>query len=164
MPPYNNAFYNLQAMRRAGKEPFPVIYQDAKADSEASKAGQLYEVVAKAQLKKQTKIFAQEQRKMADREKKEKEEAEAQAKRAEEARKITIEEDKTLAEAKRIRILQGENHRDQRVKVFGWVHRLRRQGKIKVTFLLPGVGTAFCQFLFSLLSEFPISHLKLCCQ
>ena len=47
-------------MRRAGKEPFPVIYQDAKAESEAAKAGQLYEVVAKAQLKKQTKMFAQE--------------------------------------------------------------------------------------------------------
>jgi len=134
----------LQAMRRAGKEPWPVIYQDAKADSEASKAGQLYEVVAKAQLKKQTKIFAQEQRKMADREKKEKEEAEAQAKRAEEARKITIEEDKTLAEAKRIRILQGENHRDQRVKVFGWVHRLRRQGKALI-FITLRDGTGYLQ-------------------
>merc|ERR1711988_543009 len=131
-------------MRRAGKEPWPVIYQDAKADSEASKAGQLYEVVAKAQLKKQTKIFAQEQRKMADREKKEKEEAEAQAKRAEEARKITIEEDKTLAEAKRIRILQGENHRDQRVKVFGWVHRLRRQGKALI-FITLRDGTGYLQ-------------------
>jgi len=77
----------LQAMRRHGKEPFPVIYQDAKAESEASKAGQLYEVVAKAQLKKQTKQWAQEMRKMADRAKKEAEEAEKQAKRAEEAKK-----------------------------------------------------------------------------
>ena len=33
---------------------------EAKAESEAAKAGQLYEVVAKAQLKKQTKMFAQE--------------------------------------------------------------------------------------------------------
>ena len=29
----------LQAMRRYGKEPFPVIYQDAKPDSEAAKSG-----------------------------------------------------------------------------------------------------------------------------
>merc|ERR1712168_582123 len=79
-------------MRRAGKEPFPVIYQDAKADSEASKTGQLYEVVAKAQLKKQTKIFSGEMKKLADRAKREAEEAEKQAKRAEEAKKITIEE------------------------------------------------------------------------
>merc|ERR1712038_396324 len=54
----------LQAMRRSGKEPFPVIYQDAKAESEASKAGQLYEIVAKAQIKKQTKMWAQEAKKL----------------------------------------------------------------------------------------------------
>merc|ERR1712241_1169974 len=134
----------LQAMRRAGKEPFPVIYQDAKADSEASKAGQLYEVVAKAQLKKQTKLWSGEMKKLADRAKREAEEAEKQAKRAEEAKKITIEEDKTLVEAKRIRILQGENHRDQRVKVFGWVHRLRRQGKALI-FITLRDGTGYLQ-------------------
>ena len=61
--------------------------------------------------------------------KKEAEDAEATLKKAEEAKKITIEEDKSLAEPKRIKILKGESHRDQRVKVFGWVHRLRRQGK-----------------------------------
>ena len=33
------------AMRRFGKEPFPVIYQDSKADSEAAKAGQLLVVL-----------------------------------------------------------------------------------------------------------------------
>ena len=49
----------MQAMRRYGKEPFPVIYQDAKPDSEAAKAGQKYEVVAKSQLKKMTKLWAQ---------------------------------------------------------------------------------------------------------
>ena len=31
----------LQAMRRHGKEPFPTIYQDAKAESDAAKAGWL---------------------------------------------------------------------------------------------------------------------------
>ena len=62
--------------------------------------------------------------------KKEAEDAEATLKKAEEAKKITIEEDKSLAEPKRIKILKGESHRDQRVKVFGWVHRLRRQGKL----------------------------------
>ena len=31
----------LQAMKRYGKEPFPVIYQDPKPDSEAAKAGNL---------------------------------------------------------------------------------------------------------------------------
>ena len=43
---------------------------------------------------------------MAERAKKEAEAAEAQAKRAEEAKKITIEEDKSLPAATRIRISQ----------------------------------------------------------
>jgi len=138
----------LQAMRRAGKEPFPVIYQDAKAESEAAKAGQLYEVVAKAQLKKQTKMFAQEVKKAENQKKKEAEDAEATLKKAEEAKKITIEEDKSLAEPKRIKILKGESHRDQRVKVFGWVHRLRRQGKAMI-FITLRDGTGYLQCVLS---------------
>jgi hypothetical protein len=65
-------------MRRHGKEPFPVIYQDSKPDSESAKSGmlrhvknqgikfnqilvsgKLYEPVAKAQLKKMTKLWQQ---------------------------------------------------------------------------------------------------------
>ena len=79
-----------QAMWRYGKEPFPTLYQDPKPDSEASKSGQLYEVVAKSQLKKMTKLWQQDVRKAAERAKKEAEAAEATAKRAEEAKKITI--------------------------------------------------------------------------
>merc|ERR1712117_788571 len=93
-------------MRRAGKEPFPTIYQDSKPDSEAAKAGQKYEVVAKSQLKKMTKLWQQEVRKAEQRAKKEAEDAE-------EAKKITIEQDKSLPEAKRIRINQGVDCRDQ---------------------------------------------------
>ena len=52
-------------MRRFGKEPFPVIYQDPKPDSDAAKSGQLYEVVAKSQLKKMTKLWQQEVKKAA---------------------------------------------------------------------------------------------------
>ena len=134
----------LQAMRRAGKEPFPTIYQDSKPDSDAAKAGQKYEVVAKSQLKKMTKLWQQEVRKAEQRAKKEAEDAEAQAKRAEEAKKITIEQDKSLPEAKRIRINHGVNCRDQRIKVFGWVHRLRRQGKALI-FITLRDGTGYLQ-------------------
>ena len=71
----------LQAMRRAGKEPFPTIYQDSKPDSEAAKAGQKYEVVAKSQLKKMTKLWQQEVRKAEQRAKKEAEDWATQTKR-----------------------------------------------------------------------------------
>merc|ERR1719411_2293335 len=119
----------LQAMRRYGKEPFPVIHQDPKPDSEAAKSGKKYEPVAKSQLKKMTKLWAQEVRKAAAKEKKDAEDAEATRLRAEEAKKVLIEEDKTLQPAIKIKINRGDKYREQRVKVYGWVHRLRRQGK-----------------------------------
>merc|ERR1719312_748255 len=40
-------------MKHAAKEPFPTIYVDVKPDSDAAKAGARYEVIAKAQLKKE---------------------------------------------------------------------------------------------------------------
>jgi len=134
----------LQAMRRHGKEPFPVIYQDPKPDSEAAKSGQLYEVVAKSQLKKMTKLFQQEMRKAAEKAKRDAEAAEAQAKRAEEAKKVTVTQDPSLPDATTIKISQGEEFRDRRVKVFGWVHRLRRQGKA-MFFITLRDGTGYLQ-------------------
>ena len=67
-----------------------LVFQDAKPDSEAGKAGQLYDVVAKAQMKKITKLWQQEVKKQAARVKREAEEAEAQRKRAEEAKKVRL--------------------------------------------------------------------------
>nr|XP_027225661.1 asparagine--tRNA ligase, cytoplasmic-like [Penaeus vannamei] len=60
----------MQAMRKAGKEPFPTIYVDAKEE------GQKYEVIAKSQLKKLTKLWKDECKKIEARLKKEKEDAE----------------------------------------------------------------------------------------
>jgi hypothetical protein len=47
-------------MKHVGKEPFPPLYVDPKPDSEAAKAGAKYEPIAKAQLKKITKLWQQE--------------------------------------------------------------------------------------------------------
>jgi hypothetical protein len=49
-------------MKHVGKEPFPPLYVDPKPDSEAAKAGAKYEPIAKAQLKKITKLWQQEVR------------------------------------------------------------------------------------------------------
>ena len=64
-------------MKHAGKEPFPTIYVDVKADSEAAKSGARYEVIAKAQLKKVTKLWQQEVKKEEKRIQQEKEAEEA---------------------------------------------------------------------------------------
>ena len=47
-------------MKHVGKEPFPTIFVDPKPDSDAAKAGAKYEPIAKAQLKKMTKLWQQE--------------------------------------------------------------------------------------------------------
>ncbi|CAH1958253.1 unnamed protein product [Acanthoscelides obtectus] len=128
----------LQAMRKAGSEPFPVIYVDSKEE------GKKYEVVAKAQLKKQQKIWVRECYKLADGQKREDEDTEKRLKNLEEAKLIVIEEDKSLSEAKKIKIHDGHKFRNQRVKIYGWAHRIRRQGK-HLMFITLRDGTGFLQ-------------------
>jgi len=109
-------------MRHANKEPFPIIYQDSHENEKK------YELASKSQLKKIQKIWIREQYKNEEKEKKLLEDGEKRLKNLEEAKTIVIEEDKALPEAKQIKIKQALDHRDQRIKLYGWVHRLRRQG------------------------------------
>jgi len=134
----------IKAMKHAGKEPFPQIYVDPKPDSEAAKSGKKYETIAKAQLKKMTKLWQQEVRKEEAKAKQAKEAEEARLKRAEEAKKIVINLDTTLPEPAKIKIDKCKDHRGQRVVVCGWVHRFRTQGK-NLMFLLLRDGTDFIQ-------------------
>lgn len=130
----------LQAMRHASKEPFPIIYVDSK-DPEAA---EIYEVAAKSQLKKIQKIWVRESHKNADKEKREAEDAEKRKQNLDEAKKIVISEDPSLPAAKKIHIFEGVENRQNRVKIYGWVHRLRRQGK-GLIFITLRDGTGFLQ-------------------
>lgn len=130
----------LQAMRHAGKEPFPTIYVDVKDE----KAESPFEVAAKSQLKKIQKIWAREASKNADKAKREEEDAKIREQNLEEARKTVIEQDASLAEAKAIKIRDSVANRNIRVKIYGWVHRLRRQGK-SLIFITLRDGTGFLQ-------------------
>ncbi|XP_046571237.1 asparagine--tRNA ligase, cytoplasmic-like isoform X1 [Haliotis rubra] len=62
----------------------------------------------------------------------------------EEAKKIVLEMDKSLPEPKQIKIQDSVASRNIRVKVFGWVHRLRRQGK-NLMFVVLRDGSGFVQ-------------------
>ena len=55
-----NPLLIYQAMKHAKTEPFPPIYVDVKPDSDAAKSGARYELIAKTQLKKVTKLWQQE--------------------------------------------------------------------------------------------------------
>ncbi|CAF3802950.1 unnamed protein product [Rotaria sordida] len=61
-----------------------------------------------------------------------------------EAKRIIIKEDTSLPTAKVMKIKKIEDHHDKRVKIFGWVHRIRRQGK-NLTFIILRDGTGFLQ-------------------
>lgn len=127
----------LKAMLKAGGEPFPVIYVDGNE-------GVKFEPATKSQLKKVFKLFVKEQCKSEDKLKKEKDDEEKRNKNLEEAKRIVIKEDKSLPVANRIKIIEGKKHRGQRVTIYGWVHRLRRQGK-NLMFITLRDGSGFLQ-------------------
>lgn len=62
-----------------------------------------------------------------------------------EARKVTISEDPNLPTATSIKIKDGKDYHAKRVKVHGWVHRLRRQGEF-VTVFIPFCILTDCLF------------------
>ena len=70
--------------------------------------------------------------------------AEKRNQNLEEARKITIEQDASLPVARKIHICEGAANRGERIKIYGWVHRLRRQGK-GLMFITLRDGTGFVQ-------------------
>lgn len=129
----------LKAMHHSGVEQFPQIMVDSK---DPEKPG--FDVIAKAQLKKMTKLFEQDKRKQENKKKQEAEKAAQHEKNLEEAKKIVIEEDKSLPVAKKIKIRDTPANRTERVKINGWVHRLRQQGK-NLMFVVLRDGTGFLQ-------------------
>lgn len=130
----------LQAMRHAKQDPFPTIYVDAKNPGDGLK----YEPATKSQLKKIHKLFVRETNKNADKEVREIEDAEKRKQNLEEAKKIVISEDPSWPVAKKIRIENGPQNREIRVRIYGWVHRLRRQGK-GLMFITLRDGSGFLQ-------------------
>ncbi|KAL9712192.1 asparagine--tRNA ligase [Leucoagaricus gongylophorus] len=92
------------------------------------------------QKKKAGEVAAKEAQKSAeDKEKKEK--------LLEESRKVILEEDRTLPKASRTKISQLTERRNQRVRVYGWVHRLRDQKGI--IFIVLRDGTGYLQSVLS---------------
>ncbi|XP_028916357.1 asparagine--tRNA ligase, cytoplasmic isoform X1 [Ornithorhynchus anatinus] len=132
----------LKALMTAGKEPFPTIYVDSQKENER------WDVISKSQMKNIKKIWHREQMKSESREQREAEDNLRREKNLEEAKKITIKKDPNLPEPECVKIDALEAFRGQRVKVFGWVHRLRRQGK-NLMFVVLRDGTGYLQCVLS---------------
>uniref|UniRef100_A0A4W3HI69 Asparagine--tRNA ligase, cytoplasmic n=1 Tax=Callorhinchus milii TaxID=7868 RepID=A0A4W3HI69_CALMI len=114
----------LRALTAYGKEPFPTIYVDSQ------KEGERWDVISNTQLKNVKKLWQRGQVKNEAAAQKEIEDALRREKNLEEARKVVIKLDPSLPEPKLVKIRDTEAHRGQRVKIFGWIHRLRRQGNL----------------------------------
>ncbi|NXF97467.1 SYNC protein, partial [Eubucco bourcierii] len=128
----------LKALMTAGKEPFPTIYVDSQKENER------WAIISKSQMKNCKKLWHREQMKSDAKEKREAEDLQRREKNLEEAKKVVIRKDPTLPEPTCVKIGALEAYRGQRVKIFGWVHRLRRQGKT-LMFLVLRDGTGFLQ-------------------
>ncbi|KAK7116088.1 asparagine--tRNA ligase, cytoplasmic-like [Littorina saxatilis] len=128
----------IQAMRKADKEPFPPIFVDGKTE------GERYEPLSKSQKKKVTSLWQTEQKKLNKKAGLETEKAERREKNLDEAKKIVIEQGASLPAPKKIKMRDSVANREVRVKVFGWVHECRRQGK-NLMFVVLRDGTGYLQ-------------------
>ncbi|KAJ2021558.1 asparagine--tRNA ligase, partial [Coemansia sp. S85] len=116
------------------------------------KAGEAeYAEITASALKKARKsqeIAAKKAKKQAEQSSKDKEQNEAreaeEQRRLDESKKVVLAEDSSLPAAQLIRIQDAVERRDTRVKVFGWVHRQRVQGK-DMMFVVLRDGTGFLQ-------------------
>ncbi|SCU78883.1 LAMI_0A06392g1_1 [Lachancea mirantina] len=80
-------------------------------------------------------------------EKKQQEKEAAEAAKKLESMNISIEQDKTLPEARKVKISQAHGAADERVKVSGWIHRLRSNKSLVFVVLRDGSG--FLQAILS---------------
>ncbi|KAF6028808.1 NARS [Bugula neritina] len=120
------------------------IYCDAKPSEKDGVKEEEYELVAKSQIKKLTKICAREKMKEAEADQRNAESAKRHEQNLEAAKGITISEDKSLPAAVKIKIRDAVQYRGKRIAAEAWVHRLRRQGK-SLMFLILRDGTGYLQ-------------------
>ncbi|KAJ1987258.1 asparagine--tRNA ligase [Dimargaris cristalligena] len=123
------------------------LYTAQAAKPEAPK----FAPISGAAFKKAKKRHDETQKKLKKQADQQKVEAERAAQRALEEQKrldaakaIVLQEDPQLPAAQKIKLHQAVASRDRRVKVSGWVHRLRTQGK-DMRFLVLRDGSGFLQ-------------------
>ncbi|KAF9777918.1 asparaginyl-tRNA synthetase [Thelephora terrestris] len=122
-----------------------LIRKDATADYDEATQSALKKAKKGADGIQKKKKKAEELASREDNEKKA--ERERKEKLLEESKKIVLEEDPALPKATKTKIGSAAPHRGERVRVCGWVHRLRSQKDI--IFIVLRDGTGFLQSVLS---------------
>ncbi|KAH0612365.1 uncharacterized protein H6S33_010417 [Morchella sextelata] len=123
---------------------FQVRKSESGPDDETRKE---YKPAAKAAMKKVANMHAANLKKAAKQAEINAKEAEARASKEaalEEAKKIVLTEDSSLPAAVNIKIRGSVASRGKRIKLSGWVHRLRHQSKLIFITLRDGTGYLQC--------------------
>lgn len=148
----NAPYKTIAGALMAQGETITVLVRQNKEGQEGS-----WEPASASALKKGKKLLAQQQAKAARleelRKKNESEGADkkaAELKKLEDAKSIVLEEPATTAT--KIKIRQTVENRGKRVRVFGWVHRLRQQGAMIFVVLRDGTGFLQCVLTGKLVS------------
>ncbi|KAI7869236.1 hypothetical protein BDF14DRAFT_1786227 [Spinellus fusiger] len=140
----------------AESSPFKTVLQALEAGGESCKIlvkkdAEGYKDCSGAALKKAKKTLAEQLKKRQKQEEQKKKQLEEDTKKADEeakaleyAKSIVLTEDTSLPQAQKIKIRNSVESRGKRVKVSGWVHRLRVQGK-DIMFVVLRDGTGYLQ-------------------
>ena len=80
------------------------------------------------------KFYEQRHKKESANAAREAQDAEQRAQNLDQDKQVIIQEDPSLPAAVSIKIRDAPLNKEKRVKINGWVHRLRRQGKYKLMF------------------------------
>ncbi|KAF9445308.1 asparaginyl-tRNA synthetase [Macrolepiota fuliginosa MF-IS2] len=145
LTPYQTLGHALYANAASSDGVKYLIRKDATAEYDEPTQSALKKAKKTADGLEKKKKKAEE---LAEKEAKEKAELrEKREKLLEESKKIVLEEDQTLPKPPRAKTSQLVEHRGQRVRVFGWVHRLRDQKGI--IFIVLRDGTGYLQSVLS---------------
>ncbi|CDO91901.1 unnamed protein product [Kluyveromyces dobzhanskii CBS 2104] len=159
--PFKTAAFALYSFFTSNGETEPKTVYVYKKDDEA---GSGYVEISASALKKAKKGAEGLKKKAIKQKELEQRQQEQEAKNAAkklEALNITIEEDPTLQKAERCKINAAYEKVDQRVKVSGWVHRLRNNKSVVFIILRDGTGYLQTVLTGDLAKSYQISNLTL---
>ncbi|RHZ88563.1 hypothetical protein Glove_22g3 [Diversispora epigaea] len=138
--PYKTVVYALQVHESNIK----ILIKKSPKDGYTDISGAALKKAKKRVEELSKKAKKAEQQKKSEAEK-EMQSLEDEKKKLEDAKLIVLEQNPTLQQATKIKIREAVANRGRRVKVSGWVHRLRTQGKdMKFAILRDGSGYLQC--------------------